>query len=46
MEDNNIFATLNSVDVSEKIKEKKDLKYLSWASAWAEIKKRLPNSLD
>lgn len=43
-ENNNIFATLNSVDVSEKIKEKKDLKYLSWASAWAEIKKRYPDA--
>lgn len=45
MEENkNVFATLNAVDVSEKIKEKKDLKYLSWASAWAEVKKRYPDA--
>ena len=45
MEENkNVFTTLNAVDVSEKIKEKKDLKYLSWASAWAEVKKRYPDA--
>ena len=43
-ESKNVFATLNAVDVSEKIKEKKDLKYLSWASAWAEVKKRYPDA--
>lgn len=39
-----VFQTLNDVDVSNKIKEKNGLKYLSWASAWAEVKKRFPDA--
>lgn len=38
------FATLNSVDVSEHVEQKNRLNYLSWAWAWAELKKRYPNS--
>lgn len=38
------FTTLFSVDVSKKIKEKNKLKYLSWASAWAEMKKHYPDA--
>lgn len=34
-----VFDTLNSIDVSNKIKQKNGLKYLSWCSAWAEVKK-------
>jgi len=39
-----VFTTLNDVDVSDKIKEKGGLSYLSWASAWAEVKKRYPDA--
>lgn len=41
---NTIFNKLNSVDVSEKIEKKNGLSYLSWAWAWAEVKKRYPNA--
>lgn len=40
----NVFETLHNIDVSEKIKEKNGLKYLSWASAWAEVKKVYPGA--
>ncbi len=39
-----VFDVLNSVDVSEKIKEKGKFSYLPWASAWAEVKKRYPDA--
>ena len=39
-----VFETLNSVDVSAKLKTKNNLTYLSWASAWAEVKKRYPDA--
>lgn len=39
-----IFGVLNNLDVSSKVKEKNGLKYLSWASAWAEVKKRFPDA--
>ena len=39
-----IFNELNSVDVSAKVKEKNGLSYLSWSSAWSEIKKRYPGA--
>lgn len=38
------FGALNKVDVRKKIKEKNGLKYLSWASAWAEVKKVCPDA--
>lgn len=38
------FQTLNQIDVSAKVREKNGLKYLSWASAWAEVKKRYPDA--
>lgn len=41
---NNVFNTLYKIDVSEKIKEKNGLSYLSWASAWAEVKKLFPDA--
>ena len=44
MSEKSIFETLNNVDVSNKIKEKGNLKYLSWASAWAEVKKKYPDT--
>ncbi len=40
MPDKSIFETLNNVDVSAKIKEKGGLSYLSWSSAWSEVKKK------
>lgn len=36
----NIFTELYSIDVSEHTEKKKNLTYLSWAWAWAEVKKR------
>lgn len=44
MEEKIVFETLNKIDVSGKIKEKGDLKYLSWASAWTEVKKAFPGA--
>lgn len=38
------FEILSKIDVSDKIKKKKDLSYLSWASAWAELKKVFPDA--
>lgn len=40
----NYFTELNSVNVSEKIEKKNNLSYLSWAFAWAEVKKRYPDA--
>ena len=40
----NYFAELNAVNVSDKIKKKNGLNYLSWAWAWSELKKRYPMS--
>lgn len=34
-----IFNKLNAINVSDKIEKKNDLSYLSWAWAWAEVKK-------
>lgn len=39
-----VFEVLNSTDLSEKSKEKNGLTYISWASAWAEVKKLFPNA--
>ena len=41
---NNVFKTLFEIDLSEKVREKNGLSYLSWATAWAEIKKNYPNA--
>ena len=43
-ENKSIFNVLNSVDVSDKIKTKNNLSYISWASAWAEVKKKYPDA--
>lgn len=40
----NYFQKLYDVDVSEKVKEKNGLSYLSWAAAWAEVKKKYPEA--
>lgn len=39
-----VFETLNSIDMTDKIKQKNNLSYLSWSSAWAEVKKHYPNA--
>lgn len=44
MVDNNYFSVLNAVDCSDKVEGKNGLTYLSWAWAWAELKKRYPDS--
>lgn len=41
----NYFAVLNSINVNEKTEQKNGLTYLSWAWAWAEIKKRFPDAI-
>lgn len=40
----NSFEMLNSIDVSGRVEKKGSLSYLSWAWAWAELKKRFPAS--
>lgn len=45
MEDKNIvFNTLNQINVNDHTEEKNGLTYLSWAWAWAEIKKHFPDA--
>lgn len=39
-----IFETLNAINVNDKVEKKKELTYLSWAWAWAEVKKAYPNA--
>ena len=40
----NYFEILNDINVSDYIEKKGRLSYLSWAYAWREIKKRLPET--
>ena len=40
----NYFIKLNDIDCSKKIEQKNGLSYLSWAWAWAEIKKIHPKA--
>lgn len=40
----NYFSTLNSINVNGKIEKKNGLSYLSWAYAWAEVKKLYPDA--
>ena len=44
MAEKNYFEILNSVDCSNKVEKKNGLTYLSWAYAWAELKKRFPDA--
>lgn len=41
---NNYFTELNSINVNDKVEEKGNLSYLSWAWAWGELKKRHPDA--
>ena len=38
----NIFKTLSAIDCNDKVEKKNNLTYLSWAWAWAELKKKYP----
>ena len=40
----NYFTELHSIDCKDKIEKKNGLSYLSWAYAWAELKKRHPDA--
>lgn len=40
----NYFAELYAVNVNNKVEQKNGLTYLSWAWAWAEVKKRYPDA--
>ena len=40
----NYFEQLNGINVSDKTEKKNGLTYLSWAWAWAEVKKKFPKS--
>lgn len=44
IETKSVFETLNSVNVNEHTEKKNGLTYLSWAWAWAEVKKRFPTA--
>ena len=44
VEEKSIFERLNNIDVKNKVKEKNGLTYLSWSSAWAEVKKIYPDA--
>lgn len=39
-----IFETLNAINVQDRVEQKNGLSYLSWAWAWAEVKKHYPNA--
>ena len=39
-----VFETLNSINVNDKVEKKNNLTYLSWAWAWAEVKKNYPKA--
>lgn len=40
----NYFSDLNAINVQDKIEKKNGLSYLSWAWAWAELKKKHPDA--
>ena len=44
MNNKSVFQTLFDVNVNEHVERKNNLAYLSWAFAWAEVKKRFPNA--
>lgn len=44
LSENNIFDSLNGVDLTDKVKTKNNLTYLPWSSAWSEVKKRYPDA--
>jgi len=44
MKSKSVFETLSTINVNDKVEKKNGLTYLSWAWAWAEVKKHYPNS--
>lgn len=44
LDEKSVFESLNNVDLTGKVKTKNGLTYLSWSSAWAEVKKKDPNA--
>lgn len=44
MENKNYFVQLNGINVNGHTEKKNGLTYLSWAWAWAEVKKRFPTA--
>ena len=43
-ENKSVFETLFEINVNDHIEKKKDLTYLSWTYAWAEVKKKYPSA--
>lgn len=43
-ENKSVFETLFEINVNDHTLKKKDLTYLSWTYAWAEVKKKFPNA--
>jgi len=43
-ETKSVFETLSAINVNEKVEKKSGLTYLSWAWAWAEVKKAYPDA--
>jgi len=41
---NSVFETLSAINVNDKVEKKSNLTYLSWAWAWAEVKKAYPDA--
>jgi len=39
-----VFERLSAINVNDKVEKKKDLTYLSWAWAWAEVKRACPDA--
>lgn len=39
-----VFSQLSAINVNDKTEKKSNLTYLSWAHAWAEVKKLFPNA--
>ena len=39
-----VFETLSAINVNDKVEKKSNLTYLSWAWAWAEVKKAYPDA--
>ena len=42
--ENSIFEKLSAINVNDKVEKKNNLTYLSWAWAWAEVKKAFPDA--
>lgn len=41
---NSVFATLSAINLNDKVEKKKDLTYLSWTYAWAEVQRHYPDA--